>query len=231
MFYTSAFCFTLRVRCLGFGKECVLRLSNAFILIALLLLLGLFFNGSTVQAVPKTKQAKPALVEVLDEDFVAVTFQVGTYFLSVAENPVRTDLNRVGDRVEARLSSNVFVENYKVLTPETRFYGYISQLEKPLEGRDAILAIRMDALDLPNGERQRVSTHLDTNSDDHAWGGGLRPGTKPVKVLNKVQYIGDYNRIIYMGPRQMGRHYEVKPGEQWRVVLEQPLQVIVPRHP
>jgi hypothetical protein len=44
-----------------------------------------------------------------------------------------------------------------------------------------------------------------------------------------VAGIGEYNRIVFGGPRAMGQHIEFLPGEHWTIILDQPLTLVLPR--
>lgn len=175
------------------------------------------------------KKAASAQVQEENEAYVMVTLQPGTLFLAMAETPVRTDYNHVGDRVEARLINPVYVGAIQVMDPSTRFIGSVAVLEKPIEGKDAVLGIRFDSVVLATGDEKPLAAHINTDEKRQVWGGDLRPGTKPFSVSHRVMGIGWYNKTILGGPREMGRHYEVKPGETWRVILETPLTFSVPK--
>jgi hypothetical protein len=186
---------------------------------------------SAVWAEKDSKHADRVLIDPLDEDFEVHTFQVGTYFLTAAETVLRTDINRVSDRCSARLTSGVYVTNRLVMGSSTRFNGYVARVEQPLAGKDAVMEVRIDEIILENGDRLPVKAHLDTNQDDHAWGGGLTEGSIPMEIQHRVVGIGYYNKVVFGGPRRFGRHFQVKPGEYWRIVLEEPLKMLVPIHP
>lgn len=173
----------------------------------------------------KVKSAPPIVKNELTQQIDGITLQPGTYLLAVAESYIRTDMNVIGDPVEARLVNNVYVANRLVLGEATRLYGHIDRMEQPLEGKDAVLAVEIDKIELPSGELIPVKAYLETDNEDHSWGGGLREGTVPTKVQHRVMGIGRYNKTVMMGPRKMGRHYQIQPGEYWRVVLQTPVTI------
>lgn len=174
----------------------------------------------------KEKAAPPTQVRWSQETGVGeVVFQPGTVFLLIAETPVHTGENQLNDPVEARLVHDVYVGESRVISRSARFWGYLSQLEPPVEGRDAVLGIRMRELQLPNGMRLPLVGYIHTGNDKQVWGGGETEGTKPRLVQHRVQGIGYYNKVVMAGPLAMGRHYRVQPGEYWRVVLEEPLSI------
>ena len=44
-----------------------------------------------------------------------------------------------------------------------------------------------------------------------------------MRATQRVWGIGEYNRIVYGGPRAMGSHVKFLPGEHWTIILDQPL--------
>lgn len=190
---------------------------------------------------PKTPVAPPAQWELLPfaapyQNLVEVTLQPGTLLPCLAQTPIRTDENQVGDPVEARLAQDVYVGLRKVLSRSTLLRGRVSVLEKPIAGRDAILAVTLTQVILPEAPGQRlaplaIQSHIQTEHADHTWGGGLTEGTVPKAVMFNVWGIGSYNKEVMAGPRRVGYHYQIKPGEFWNVVLQTPLTLRVPVDP
>jgi hypothetical protein len=190
----------------------------------LLLVVALWFTVPTLALAAKTNRAPVASIST-EEVMSTYTFRPGTVFLCLAQTPVHTGQNQLNDPVEGRLVHDVYVGERTVIRSAVRFVGHISVLEPPIEGRDAILGIRMDRIELPGGESIPVRAYVDTGDPSHTWGGGLTEGTVPKAVQFRVWGIGEYNKTVMSGPRQPGREYKVDLGEYWRVVLEQPLSV------
>ena len=168
-------------------------------------------------------------VQVQERDEVVLyQFPAGTQFLTLAETPIHTAQHGLNALAEARLVHDVYIGERQVLSRASRFWGHVSKLEPPIEGRDAILEIRLHELELANGERLKLSAHIKTKQGTD-WGGGLTKGTKTRKVLHKVYGVGAYAKLVETGPRAMGRHLKVDPGEYWRIVLDSPVVVAVPK--
>lgn len=158
------------------------------------------------------------------------TLPVGTPFFVLLQNPIHTQVNQAGDTIEGELAQNVYLYDKLLLSKNTRFKGVISRVEPPLEGRNAILQVRFTDLILENHQVLPISSYVMTSLPDHTWGGELTPGTKPKKITHKVWGIGEYNQIVMQGPRAMGHHIEILPGERWTVILDKPL-VLMSQNP
>ena len=153
---------------------------------------------------------------------------VGTPFHVLLQTRVHTAFTQPSEPVEARMLQDLYLYERVMLTRNARFVGNITQLEPPMEGKNAVLAIRFHTVLLENGERLPINAYIKTERPDHTWGGELTPGTVPKTVTHRVYGIGDYNKTIFTGPRAMGSHIEFLPGERWTLILEEPLTIVQP---
>jgi len=197
--------------------------------------LGLLAAGFLACALPSPLEAArippSTLHEVLQsggEPVNRYTLPAGSAFQVLLETPVSTAINQVGDPIEAVMTHRLFLSEQIILTRNTHLYGYVSRLEPPLEGKNAILSVHFNKMTLENGETLAIDAHVNTGNPEHIWGGGSTPGTRPVRSTQRVYEIGEYNRIVYAGPRAMGAQIQFKPGEFWPVVLERPLVLVIP---
>jgi len=188
-------------------------------LLTALLTLGLLVTPTAMAY----KSPPPVKEEAPSEGMTQWTLPAGTPFFVLLQSPIHTQVNQVGDPIEGALAQNVYLYDKLMLSKNTRFKGVISRLEPPLEGRNVILQVRFTDIILENRQALPISGYVMTSLPDHTWGGELTPGTKPKKITHRVWGIGEYNQIVMQGPRQMGHHIEILPGERWTVILEKPL--------
>lgn len=160
--------------------------------------------------------------------FKQYTLQPGTGFHVLLQSPLHTENNQLGDPVEAMMAQSLYLYNELMVPENTFFKGEIVQLDPPVQGRNAILAVKFFQMTLPNGDRVPISAYVKTERADHTWGGQSTDGTVPKKIVQKVWGLGDYNKVIMTGPRQMGLHIQAIPGEHWTIVLEQPVSLVKP---
>ncbi|MBY0450741.1 MAG: hypothetical protein K2X01_08980 [Cyanobacteria bacterium] len=159
------------------------------------------------------------------EGFTVFKLQPGTALYAVLQTPINTTYNQVNDPVEAIIAQDIFLDTEVILNKNTKLLGHISRLEPPVEGRNAIVCVQFSQINLNNGDELPIKAHIQSERPDQCWGGELTPGTKPRKITHRVTYIGEYNKIVWVGPRQMGRHMLFQPGERWTVILDSPLSV------
>jgi hypothetical protein len=131
--------------------------------------------------------------------------------------------------VEVIMDHNLYYGEELILAKNTRFNGLITQLDAPVQGMNAILRVNFNEILMDNGEKLPISAHVRTERPDHTWGGGVTQGTKPVLSTQRVWEIGEYNRIVFAGPRAMGEHIKIPPGEHWTLILDQPLTIVKPK--
>jgi len=179
----------------------------------------------TLPANCKKNPNAPDVATQSNEVLTYVTLQKGTRLLCIAETPVHTEFNAVNDPVEARLVHPIYWQDRVLLPASVRLLGSVSQLNQPIAGRDAELGIRFGSLQLSPEVLLPVKAHIDVSDGEQTWGGDLTAGSQWRAVQYNVMGMGTYNRHVDSGPRLMGRHYKVEPGEYWRIVLEEPLTI------
>lgn len=164
-----------------------------------------------------------------DPRFISYTFPPGTAFQVLLQTPLDTSINELQDPVEAIMDHNLYMKEELALPKNTRFMGTITRLDKPIEGMDAIFCIMFNEIELQNGEKLPITAHVRTERPDHLWGGQSTPGTKPMLSTQHIWGIGEYNRIVFGGPRAMGKDIKFPPGEHWTLILDQPLTIVKAR--
>lgn len=160
--------------------------------------------------------------------FLRYTLPAGTPLHVLLQSPLSTKANQVSDPVDALMAQTLYMGETVMIPENTFFRGKIVNLEPPVEGRNAVLEVRFHTIYLPDGERLPIEAYVKTERADHAWGGELTPGTEPKRVTHRVWGIGGYNQIILAGPRAMGQHIGILPGERWTLILEKPLVLLRP---
>lgn len=177
-------------------------------------------KGKHIPISPPVTRSEP------DSRFVNYHLPAGTAFHVLSQTPVSTAINQPDDPIEAITDANLYLGEELLIPKNTRFIGKISRLDPPIAGRDAILAVSFHQVRLDNGENLPIVSHVRTDRPDRTWGGKVTQGTKPYLSTQRVAGIGEYNKIVYGGPRAMGKHIDIPPGEHWTIILDQPLNII-----
>lgn len=165
----------------------------------------------------------------LDRRFIQYTLPAGTAFHVLAQTPVSTAINQTDDPVEAITDQNLYLYEELIVPKNTHFNGFIARLEPPIQGRDGILEVRFSEILLENGEKLPIVAHVRTEDPEHIWGGKATRGTKPLLSTQRVWGIGEYNKVVYGGPRAMGEHIDLPPGDHWTLILDKPLVILKAR--
>lgn len=205
------------------------RLLYLFLLISALSLGPLSDVRLQAATQPYTPVSPSAIRQEPDPNFISYTLKSGTALQILLQTPLDTAINQAKDPVEGIMSKNLYLGNELVLSKNTRFLGEIVRLEPPLQGRDALLEVRFTEILLDNGEKLPIEAHIRTEHPEHIWGGQVTPGTKPMKSIQRIWGIGEYTRTVWGGPRAMGQHVTIQPGEHWTMILEQPLTLVKPQ--
>lgn len=162
------------------------------------------------------------------EGRMSYTLPAGTALQVLLQTPIDTSVNQSGDPLEAIMTQNLYLYGRLLLSKNARFNGLISRLEPAFQGRDAVLAVRFSEIILDANHKQPIAAHVRTENKEHLWGGNVTPGTKAIRSTQRIMGIGEYNRIVFGGPRAMGANIHFDPGEHWTIILEQPLVLVSP---
>lgn len=176
-------------------------------------------DTSKIPISPPVQRTEP------DPRFINYTLPAGTAFHVLLQTPLSTEINQPDDPVEVISNQHIYLYEELMFPKNTRFLGKISQLEPPIQGREGILAVTFQEVILSNGEKLPIQAHVRTDRKDHTWGGKLTSGTKPYLSTQRVAGIGEYNKVVFGGPRAMGTHITIPPGEHWTIILDQPLSI------
>ena len=195
------------------------------------------FSAATALALPGVPPINPSSPPIApyadkaaaDAHFNRYTLAPGTPFHVLLETPLSTAINHVDDPIDALLANDMYLGSEKILSRSARLKGSIVRMEEALQGRNAILEVKFNEILLENGERLPVDAHVRTEHPQHIWGGQVTEGTKPVLVTQRVAAIGEYNRIMFRGPRRMGSNVAFNPGDHWVIILDQPLTLVMPK--
>lgn len=192
-------------------------------LITLMLSIANIFASHFAMAQQSMPTPPSVTTEASSDGFMHYTLPVGSPLHVFLETPIHTKANQSGDPITATLINTLYLNETVLLDKNCKLTGLIQRLEPPIQGRNAVVQVHFNQIKLTNGETLPISAYIKTLLPDHSFGGELTPGTKPKAVVHKVWGIGEYNKIVMAGPREMGNHIEFLPGERWTLILEQPL--------
>ncbi|MEM0952177.1 MAG: hypothetical protein AAGI66_08570 [Cyanobacteria bacterium P01_H01_bin.74] len=177
----------------------------------------------------ETHVSPPVTQQPLDYNLMKYRLPKGMAVQVILETPISTAVNHRDDPILAMINHELYYQEELLLTKNTRFKGHIQQIAPAIEGRNGILKITFTEMTLDNGERLPVKCHLRTKHHDHAWGGEVTRGTKPVNSLQYVTGIGAYNRTVFAGPRAMGQPVKLYPGKHLTLILDEPISIVRPK--
>ncbi len=141
------------------------------------------------------------------------------------QESVSSQTDMVGQPVSAEVAQDIYMGNTQVLSTSDRVLGHVVEVAPPIQGRNAILKVVFDTLVLTNGIQIPIEAMVQTDNPDHSWGGELTPGTVPQIVPYKIYQLGTYGRVMYDGPRLMGKPVSFLPGERLLLVLQRPVSL------
>ncbi len=163
-----------------------------------------------------------SLDDVNPEQF---SFPAGSAIPVILQEGVSTESAVPGQTISAMVAQDIYFDSHLILSRNDRAFGHVAQATRPISGRNAILKLAFDEIDLVNGIRIPIKALADTGSPDFTWGGELTEGTKPVVVPYHVEGIGSYGRLMYRGPRAMGQQVNIQAGTALKLILQEPVSL------
>ena len=88
------------------------------------------------------------------------------------------------------------------------------------------MQLTFETLKLKNGLAMPVLSFTDTGQEGHYWGGEPTSGTVPEIIPQRVWRVGTYGRLMFHGPRAMGVHVTLPPGDRFVIITQQPLTLL-----
>ena len=174
----------------------------------------------------KRKAAPPADLVIVSDEVSQITLAQGTTFVASMEASISTAYNQPNDTFSLRVIHDVWVENRKIMPKGTRIHAHIQDVISPIQGRDAILKIKAHALETLDGDLFPIEGTLYTSMEDAGvQGGGVTQPMNGRLVRYEIMGIGMINRVMPEGPRAMGQHQTMKPGQLVRLRLDNPVRV------
>lgn len=175
------------------------------------------------------QKASAAEVEEFAE-YSTVTFQAGSYFRVILQQPLDSSITKEDDIFTAVMPANVYINELLVIPEGSKAIGRVTFLERAHQGRDAMINVRFIAIVPANGtgEIPIQARVIDKNSDGSI-GGNLTERTKYKRIVHYVERIGAYSQAIRTGPRAMGQEIYIPPGERWVIQLEEPARFVIPK--
>ena len=187
-------------------------------LVSLAVTLVLLVSHVSVPVMP----AKAGVPEPTPEQYEYL-LPLGLPLRVVLQDGINTETAVAGQPISAWVPQDIFVGTRKLLSKDDRVLGTIRHVEKPIEGRNALVVIGFDQLVLADGISLPMSVTVQTQNDQGYFGGELTPGTQPEIVKYNIWRVGTYGRVVYRGKRQMGGHVQLKPGDMLYLTLKEPV--------
>jgi hypothetical protein len=179
------------------------------------------------------KAAKAVMVDAQPVEHCTFQLASGTTLLAELLTPINSQYTQPTEALSWRLLNDVWLNERRILEKGTLFEGAVAQVEAPVAGRNAKLTLTLKQVALTSGEvvalQANVLPPMGKESHKNTLGGEVTEPTHRRLVRYDVWGIGSYNRDMLVGPLAMGKAAKAEAGEVWRVVLQAPLVLQLPK--
>lgn len=185
---------------------------------------------------PQAQTVKPSgdlpdvKIELRDES--GVTIPAGAFVPVVNLQEVSTETCPVGYKTRFVSTTDLYVDDIRVIPENTAFYGYIEKINEPVVGTNGSLKVKITKYILPDGHEENIKAYI-YSSNDNLIGGELTEPAEWVKMphyQDAFQGIGWIHRGATLqmrpgGKRSMGVHTKIPVGERELIILVAPAYV------
>ncbi len=169
-------------------------------------------------------------IELRDES--GVTIPAGAFIPVVNMQEVSTETCPVGYKTRFVSTTDLYVDDIKVIPENTNFFGYIEKINEPIVGTNASMKVKITKYILPDGHEENIKAYIYT-ANDNLIGGELTPPSEWVRVphyQDKYQGVAWIHRGATLqmrpgGKRSMGVHTQIPVGDRQLIMLVAPAYV------
>ncbi|MCQ2789286.1 MAG: hypothetical protein MJ229_02800 [bacterium] len=148
----------------------------------------------------------------------------GTFISVMITKEVSTFYDDVGAKVEFLVNTDTFLRDINIIPKNSKFFGYISNINDPIVGSDASMVIKIVKLQLPDGFEMPVKGYIYSPKANILGGNATEPASYITKV-SKRQGMPYQLGFVPGATLKMGKHYSIAAGTDLLVVLVAPLYI------
>ncbi len=194
-----------------------------------LLFLGILSMGIFCCFAQETATDLPEInIELREESGVEIP--AGVFIPVVSMQEVSTQNCPIGYKTKFISTTDLYVDDIKIIPENTAFYGYIEKINEPIVGTNASMKVKITKYVLPDGHEENVKAYIYT-SNDNLIGGEL---TEPSEWVRMPHYQTRYQGTAWIhrgatlqirpaGKRSMGVHRQIPVGERELIILVAPV--------
>ena len=158
--------------------------------------------------------------------YQSVYLPTGSFIRGVLQYNISTEFNRPGDPVRILNPSDIYLKEMVVIPKGSVFAGNISELQKPVQGRNGYMKIVITHVIKPNGQIIPMQGHVWTSNKDSIIGGEITPKSSTKGI---VHYLDNIKQPILQevpaGPRVLGSNTLLTAGSYITIMLDQNLNL------
>ncbi len=149
----------------------------------------------------------------------AQKIRAGAFAKVMAMEEFNTLSSDIGDPVKFLNTEDMFVYETNAIPKNTIFYGEIEDVREPVRGRDGALKVFLYKMETPDKKIYNLNAHL-YNENDNYIGGATTSHIYYRKVPHYNTRLKPFLHAAPLTVLEMGRHYAVKPGEEFFVIFD-----------
>lgn len=162
---------------------------------------------------------------VKDQELFTVYFPSGTLFRGILQTRISSNENKIGDQIELIMPIDIQFQDHLCFPKDTRIIGKLVRVERPIEGRNALIQFVFEKLLLPEGDFINITGRISNKSNEGIVGGEITERIGQRKVLTQVEGIGNCTKIVKYGPRKIGTETSLQAGSEWTIILDKPIKL------
>lgn len=153
-----------------------------------------------------------------------ILLQKGSFIKIMNIRTISTAIADEGDEVSFIVPTNVWCGEALVFPKETMFYGFVEELNEPVQGTNAAIKLKINKAIFPDGREYMLDAYV-TKNGDVKLGGELTPPMEYARIPHYIEFRSSVSKGVLQyvpgNKRFFGNHLVIKPGVELVLMLNE----------
>ena len=158
-----------------------------------------------------------------------ILLKKGAFVKVVNQRLISTAIADEGDEVSFIVPTDVWCGEAKIFPKETMFYGFVEELNEPVQGTNGALKLKVDKVVFPDNTEAAINAYISYKGDTTI-GGELTAPLEYTKMPHHIKYPNVYRGVLQYVPgnkRFFGQHLVIKAGAELVLMLNEDYKAII----
>lgn len=158
-----------------------------------------------------------------------ILLKKGAFIKVVNQRMISTAIADEGDEVSFIVPTDIWCGEAKIFPQETMFYGFVEELNEPVQGTNGALKLKINKVVLPDNSEYPIDAYV-THKGEITIGGELTPPLEYTKMPHHIRYPNVYKGVLQYvqgNKRYFGHHLVIKAGAELVLMLNEDYNAVI----